>query len=187
MITALFVRCDSVYKILGIDSYDSDRDACTFVGDNVVICHPPCRAWGRLYKFSKHSPGEKMLAKLAVLFVRSNGGILEHPNGSKLWKEFNLPMPGEIDKYGGYSIIVDQCAFGHKAQKKTILYIVGLPIENLPVIPRRFCPITHVVRPNKNMMGAKIITKKKREATPVQFATWLIELANRIDKNKLNN
>jgi hypothetical protein len=123
MITALFVREDSIYKSFQIDCFDSQRDAKTFNGNNPVIAHPPCRAWGRLSQFAKPRPDEKELALFAVEVVRKNGGVLEHPYGSALWDVAKLPYPGNIDDFGGYTLCVNQSWWGHKAQKKnTSLY-----------------------------------------------------------------
>lgn len=127
---ALFVLKDSVYKKLGIDSYDVERNALTFSGNDVVICHPPCRAWGRLRHFAKPLPGEKELAFFAMQKVRTNGGILEHPEGSTLfssdpalWCRY-LPLPGQVDEFGGFTIMVNQNWFGFPLEKKTFfLYL----------------------------------------------------------------
>lgn len=182
MITALFVREDSTYKTLGIDAYDIQRDARNWQGGNSVICHPPCRAWGRLAQFANPRPDEKELALLSVDLIQKWGGVLEHPYGSSLWPEKDLPMPGIIDKFGGFSLCVNQSWWGHKAQKKTMLYIVGCKYTQLPPIPISFNLIEHVVRPSKNGRGAKIITKKEREATPIDFAKWLIRVADICNK-----
>lgn len=108
-ISALFVSTNSVYKLLDIDSWDIDRDAMRFTGSNKVIAHPPCRLWGRLYKFSKAPESEKETALFAVDVIRRNGGILEHPKDSRLWSHCGLPAPGQVcDAWGGYSIEVDQ-------------------------------------------------------------------------------
>src|SRR6185437_10212508 len=125
-IAALYVRKDSVYKDLGCDCWDADRDARLYPGPMPVVAHPTCRAWGRLRQFSKPRPDEKELAIKAVRQVREWGGALEHPATSSLWKEMPLPMPGEIDMWGGFTICVDQFWWGHKAQKRTFLYICGI-------------------------------------------------------------
>ena len=78
-ITVLFARRDSVYKTMGADVWDADRNALYWRGGNPVVAHPPCRAWGRLRKFAKPQPGELDLARFAVAQVRRYGGVLEHP------------------------------------------------------------------------------------------------------------
>lgn len=175
-VTALFVRTDSVYKQLGIDCYDIDRDARNFNGKNPVIAHPPCRAWGQLRAFAKPRPGEKELAFLAIDLVRKNGGVLEHPRASKLFPQY-LPLPGCLDQYGGYTICIDQFWFGHKARKNTLLYIVGVSQKELPEVPIRFDRIEYVVA--SSLKNRKEITKKEREATPFEFAKWLINVASK--------
>ena len=95
MIAVLFARDDSRYKELdGYDVYDINKDARTFCKKIPVIAHPPCRAWGMLSHMANPREGEKQLAYLALAQVRLNGGILEHPAGSRLWKEAPLPLPG---------------------------------------------------------------------------------------------
>ena len=85
MISALFVRMDSIYKQLGVDCWDIERDARLWPGGNSVVAHPPCRAWGQLAHFSKPREGEKELAILSVNWIRQWGGVLEHPRTSKLF------------------------------------------------------------------------------------------------------
>jgi hypothetical protein len=179
MVSVLFARSDSNYKSLpDVDVWDIERDALNFTGGNPVVCHPPCRAWGRLRQFANPRPGEKDLALFAVNQVRACGGVLEHPESSTLWGHCNLPRPGELpDQYGGYSICVDQFHFGHRAEKRTWLYIVGC--TSLPEIPQRPGKPTHCVRPTKKYPRLPSITKPEREHTPLGFAQWLVELASR--------
>jgi hypothetical protein len=95
MIAVLFARDDSRYKELdGYDVYDIHRDARSYCKKMPVIAHPPCRAWGMLSHMANPREGEKQLAYLALAQVRLNGGILEHPAGSRLWKEAPLPLAG---------------------------------------------------------------------------------------------
>src|ERR1700748_1108174 len=110
IVTVLYARTDSIYKALGVDCFDIERDARTWKGGNPVIAHPPCRAWGRLAQFSKPRPGEKELAIHGLSMVRKWGGVLEHPYGSTLWDEIrlNMPLPGQKDEYGGYMLCVNQ-------------------------------------------------------------------------------
>jgi hypothetical protein len=186
MISALFVRNDSIYKDLGVDSWDIDRNALNWAGGNAIIAHPPCRAWGKLRGLAKPRPGEKELAIWAIGQIRRYGGVLEHPRHSLLWSVLNLPKGLEIDNWGGYSVCVNQSWFGHKAEKNTLLYIVGCPRKELPAIPLRMDAITHTV--NRDPRGIKKeLSKKAREATPIDFAKWLIRVAEIADKNMNKN
>jgi hypothetical protein len=74
MVSALFVREDSIYKELDIDCWDVERDALNWPGGNPIIAHPPCRAWGRLAQFAKPRLNEKQLAIYSVHTVRIWGG-----------------------------------------------------------------------------------------------------------------
>ncbi|MBW3568010.1 MAG: hypothetical protein KY410_08665 [Proteobacteria bacterium] len=164
----------------GVDAYDEQRDARTWKGGCPVVAHPPCRTWGRLWRFAKAPPSEKKLALDAVADVRRYGGVLEHPAYSKLWKAVPLPKPGEgCDRFGGYSIEVKQYWWGHPAEKKTWLYIVGCEPENLPPIQLPLEGARAVIRPNNNGGGAVIVSKYWREATPPAFARWLVQVAER--------
>lgn len=187
-VSALFVRADSIYKQLGIDCWDVERNALNFSAQNAVICHPPCRAWGRLYKFAKPSPGEKDLALFAVDLVRKNGGVLEHPAHSKLWKEKNLPVGSSIDEFGGWTLRINQHWFGHLAQKDTFLYIVGCSPSQIPSYPLNFSAVTHVISTSKRYKHKwKECSVKQREATPVQLAEWLILLAQKCYNYRLKS
>lgn len=184
-VSALFVRKDSIYKSLLSDCWDIDRDARNFIGKNPVVVHPPCRAWSRLRMFAKPREDEKELAYFAVDLVRQNGGVLEHPSGSFLWSECELPLDGSVDSFGGYTISVDQFWFGHRAQKKTLLYICKVDKKDIPPLPLRFEPITHVVSGGARKGSLSFrpsITKVEREETPLLFAKWLLQLANNVKK-----
>lgn len=188
MATALFVRQDSIYKTLGIECYDIDRNALTFSGDTPVIVHPPCRAWGRLRKFAKPRPGEKELALWAIDLVRKNGGVLEHPRSTGLIDAKKLPVDGTQDQYGGFCLSVNQSWWGHKAEKKTLLYICGCKPGNLPPMPLNFNAITHCIGGLKSKRkdgtfrrkntALRELSKANNERTPIAFAKWLIEVAN---------
>ncbi|MFZ6686418.1 hypothetical protein ACO0K0_01575 [Undibacterium sp. SXout11W] len=191
MIAALFVRQDSIYKSMtGIDCYDIERDARKYSATGAVIAHPPCRAWGQLSHMAKPREDEKDLAIFAVKKIREVGGILEHPAKSKLWTEANLPRPGERDEFGGFSIIVNQHWWGHRAEKKTILYIVGIEPSELPEIPfvmgEAPCVISGAGRRKNGTRYQRRpeVSKREREATPEQFAIWLYEVAKKCQKQK---
>jgi len=182
-IAVLFARADSIYKSLpGCDVYDIDRNALTYRGDLPIVAHPPCRAWGALRKFAKPRFGERKLAIWSVLHIRRNGGVLEHPNASRLWPTMNLPAPGARDIFGGYTLPIDQDWFGHRAEKRTRLYIVGCEPRDLPAFPISLEEPTHCVAQSARRQKLRLtpeITKPEREATPPQLAIWLCEIARR--------
>lgn len=177
MVAVLFVRSDSAYKEMPqCDCYDFDRDALTFSGGMPVIAHPPCRAWGILAHMAKPREGERELALWAVEQVRANGGCLEHPSGSRLWKEANLPEEGMFsDEFGGYTVEIDQYAFGHVANKPTKIYICGCPPQKLPVIPKKYGRAAKSI--TGQVPGTKRCTQFEREHTPEALRQWLVEVA----------
>lgn len=178
-VAVLFARADSIYKTIpGCDVYDIERDARTWPGGCPVVAHPPCRAWGRLRQFAKPRHDEKALGLWAVEQVRLNGGVLEHPAESSLWIACSMPRPGRApDQYGGWTAAIDQCDWGHKAQKATWLYIVGAHPDESPALPPKGTP-THVVRGDADAVLPSI-TKAEREHTPPELARWLVDLALR--------
>lgn len=188
MISVLFARRDSVYKCLCDDVWDIERDARNWPGGNPVVAHPPCRAWGGLSHMAKPRPDEKELAIFAVRKIREFGGVLEHPKTSRLWDVMRLPAPGDRDCFGGFTLCVDQFWWGHKARKATFLYVVGCEPKDVPTIPMRLDAVEYTVASKiKKYSGRrtkKEISKKEREATPVDFAKWLIELANKCKKHE---
>lgn len=186
-VAVLFARHDSVYKSLpGLDVYDADRDARTYDGPHPVVAHPPCRAWGTLRHMAKPREGEKELARFAVGKVRQFGGILEHPRRSLLWEDQRLPQPGrgERDAWGGWSLVVRQSDWGHKAEKLTILYVVGVEPADMPPWevdlnePRYVIATGHKIRKG-DPKYRKHLSHKAREVTPPRFAEWLVEVARR--------
>lgn len=185
-VVVLFARKDSIYKSLGCDVWDIERDARMWLGGEPCICHPPCRAWGQLSHFAKPRPDEKQLAVFSIEMIRKHGGVLEHPRASKLWPYLGLPLGNEVDEYGGYSICVDQFAWGHKARKRSLLYICGVEKRDLQPIPIRFDQIEYVVSSSTRSRRGEVkeITKKEREATPEAFAKWLIQVCELIKSNK---
>lgn len=177
-VAILFARADSNYKALpGCDVWDAERDARRWPGGCPVVAHPPCRAWGRLRHFAKPRPDEKALALWAVEQVRKFGGVLEHPASSTLWPAAELPAPGKRDQWGGWTLPIHQHWWGHRAEKATLLYIVGCEPANVPPLPYRMDEPTHVVQSRKRTGYRPHITKAEREHTPPELAKWLAELA----------
>jgi hypothetical protein len=132
-----------------------------------------------------HRPAEKQLALFAVCMVRACGGVLEHPKRSILWKVANLPAPGEpADGFGGWTLPVSQKWWGHRAEKPTLLYIVGCKPRDVPPLPFTIGEASHVVgtagrRKDGGRRDLPEIRKSEREHTPRQFAEWLLDLARR--------
>jgi hypothetical protein len=194
VITALCVRKDSVYKKLGCDCYDAQRDMNTWPGGNAIIAHPPCGQWGRFAQFATVNESEKELALTCISLVRQWGGILEHPAASKIFgypsSEIILPLPGLRDKWGGYTICVNQHWWGHRCEKKTLLYICGCEEKELPPIPINFDAIQCVISPCKTKAGnfpngKKTLSKAQRDKTPIDLARWMIEVAGLCNQKKM--
>jgi len=185
-VAVLFARADSIYKTLpGCDVWDIERDALRWPGGAPVVAHPPCRAWGRLRHFARPRPGERELALWTVNQVRLHGGVLEHPVGSQLWPLAGLPSLGERDAWGGWTLPIYQHCFGHRAEKATLLYIVGCDPAGIPTMPIIMGEPQFVVGTSgrrRDGTRSKLkgeITKAEREATPPLLAEWLVELARR--------
>ncbi|WP_295375606.1 hypothetical protein [uncultured Pseudacidovorax sp.] len=184
-VAVLFARADSVYKTLpGCDVWDAERDARRWPGGAPVVAHPPCRAWGRLRHFAKPRPDEKDLARLAVRHVRRWGGVLEHPKGSTLWADQGLPAPGQRDAFGGWTLPIHQSWWGHRAEKATVLYVLGCEPGDIPPMPLVLGDAPCVIgssgrRRDGTRAHRPETTKAEREHTPPPLAVWLVELAKR--------
>lgn len=189
-IAVLYAREDSVYKgIPGCDVYDKTRDARTFTDRKPIIAHPPCRAWGRMRMFAKPRDDEKLLALHALELVRKNGGVLEHPEASSLWEHAALPRPHPeritYDRHGGWTLAISQSWFGHPAEKRTWLYIVGISAGEIPSFPLHLGYPQFIVASSPNIRKGQKgwlpkLSTDRREATPPAFANWLVELVSRI-------
>lgn len=200
LVAALYVETGGCYFGLpGVDPWDVERDARLYAGPHPIVAHPPCGPWGRLrhlYRGSEHD-----CAPRAVEQVRAHGGVLEHPARSLLWRELALPEPGEItDQHGGFTVHVDQCAWGHVARKPTWLYVVGVGRDVVTGGIRTGGVPTHWasgsrVNPNRPSSrkgapvppGMKVCSAQQRRRTPPALAAWLVELARaaRIDRTPI--
>lgn len=161
---ALFVRKDTHYAALGCDCFDFERDAKTWQGGTPCIAHPPCRSWSRLSHLAKPLPGERELAIWAMAMVRQFGGVLEHPLDSRLWAHSSCRSYGVRDNHGGVLVPVLQSWWGHRAPKRTGLYIVG-PVPELPF--------------SDDLASGRIenMNVAERERTPFELARWLVDVA----------
>jgi hypothetical protein len=154
MVPVLFTRKNSIYKTLGADCYDADRDALSWPGGTHFIAHPPCRAWGRYRHRSKHTELEKSYALTAMEWVRRYGGILEHPASSTLWRHL---QPTDT------TTVISQFDFGHRAEKMTRLMHNGIDLPPVPA-PRYGPPLR-----------VEVMGKAERERTPRDLANFLME------------
>lgn len=152
-------------SLLGSDLvWGVGRDARTYAGPHPIIAHPPCGPWGRMSAWAYATDRE--LALVAVRQLKEWGGVLEHPEGSSLWRAALL------DLQGGFTLKVDQCDWGHPCRKRSWIWVYGYPADlPLPSRPQPGAP-THSIR------GAlPELPKNQRHLTPPAFAAWLIEIA----------
>lgn len=187
MIAALYIDPRGPYpRMPGVDAWDESRDARLYAGPWPVVAHPPCGPWGRLKHFCTKQDAECALR--AVECVRRWGGVLEHPEHSGLWRAVRLPLPGEFaDAYGGYTVEVEQVAWGHVARKRTWLYVVGVDRATVFAGMRTGGRVTHWVAGSRNAQrkgtggvippGIKACSAQKRRRTPRLFAEWLVSIA----------
>lgn len=190
-VAALYVeRGGPYFNMPAVDPWDLARDARTYSGPHPVIAHPPCGPWGELrhlYKGNEHD-----CAPLAVEQVRKWGGVLEHPHRSKLWSHAQLPGRGEpLDTFGGFTVEVDQCAWGHVARKRTRLYFVGVDRQRVESTIRIGGTPTHWVAGSRKGRtgigrggvappGIKFCSAQQRRRTPPAFAAWLVDLVRQV-------
>lgn len=185
-VAALYVDKRGPYVDMeGVDPWTIERDAKLYTGPHPVVAHPPCADWSMLSVMHPTRPVRAACGPRAVEQVRALGGVLEHPAESKLWAEMGIRRPHGLgwlnrtraDKWGGWSLAVDQCAWGHLARKRTWLYVVGAS-------PRDVDPLTggrptHVVTTTRGSTKLPEMRKSERKLTPAKFASWLVDIARR--------
>ncbi len=184
----LFVMKNSIYKSLGLDCYDAERNALTYTGNNPVVAHPPCQLWGKMAKINylrwggdHNKPGnDGGCFRFALDTVNRCGGVLEHPAETYAWPAHGLPRPttGWTRWKQGWVCEVWQSAYGHRANKRTWLCCSG---TDAPMHPRWERPIgTHQVgfHDQRGKAANKpTLSKREANATPPAFAHYLLELA----------
>ena len=200
-VVALYMAPDSVmFELLADENvWTEARDARLYRGEWPVVAAPPCAGYSRLKHLTSPDSGRDSCAPIALEQVRSYGGVLEHPKHSRLWNEFGLPAAGgfDRDKFGGWTLEVNQFDFGHPALKPTWLYIVGVPpCEVWAMLPPRRPGRARLIffRPSaKNKIVGKKMpngmryragmflenaeAKKWRTAYPRAFAETLLAIA----------
>ena len=187
-VTVLFVMADSLYKSMGCDCYDMERNAMNYTGNNPVVAHPPCQLWGKMAAINHkrwggdhNKPGnDGGTFQFALDTVNRVGGVLEHPAETYAWAAHRLPRPTSgWTRWGqGWVCEVWQSAYGHRANKRTWLYCSGTAS---PLHPRWERPTgTHQVgfydQRGKAANKPKL-SKREANATPPAFAHYLLELA----------
>ncbi len=181
-VAAIYVDAKGPYPSRAADWYGVERDARTYAGPLPVVAHPPCGPWGRLrFLCTKQDPA---LGPIGVEQALRWGGVLEHPEGSLLWRECGLPAPfHEVPMVAPHvwSLVVEQCRWGHPCLKRTWLLFVGVDPADLPPIPTWREP-THVIDDrcagDAARKGRRHLPKRLRHITPPAFADWLIAAAS---------
>jgi hypothetical protein len=187
MVAALYVQADGIYSTIpGVEPWGlPGRDAREYAGPWPVVAHPPCAAWGRYAKPTPDSVARGPLRgedggcfTAALASVRRWGGVLEHPRDSKAWVAHGLGRPGARGwtriLAGGWTCLVEQGHYGHKAQKPTWLYWSGQG-EPPALI---WGPSTVAPHPTSARRGVlETMGKRGRAATPLDFAKMLVRLA----------
>lgn len=187
MIAALYVdtKRGPYTGMAGVDAWGIERDATQYAGPWPVVAHPPCGQWGSLRHLALANVDESRCGPVAVAQVRRFGGVLEQPAHSRLFAHCGLPAPcAGLDGFGGFTVEVEQVAWGHPARKRTWLYCVGIERATVDAGIRHGGTVTAWVSgtytPGKRGTvpeGVRVITPRERHLTPIAFAEWLIELA----------
>lgn len=195
-VAALYVDPRGPYLgMAGVDMWDYRRNAMLYDKEHPVVAHPPCGPWSKLRHL--YLGKEYPCAPHCVSQVRKAGGVMEHPAGSLLWREatLELPLPGAPpDRFGGFTIEVDQCAYGHVARKKTWVYVIGVARSIVDDglrtggTPTHWCsgfrpgggrksPARYKQSGGAVPPGIKVCSSQQRRRTPKAFAEWLVSLA----------
>lgn len=196
-VAALYVEKGGVYYGLeGVDPWDEERDARTYAGPWPVVAHPPCNKWSPLaYINRRRLPNYEIgddggCFSSALEAVRRFGGVLEHPALSLAWSAFTLPKPRRgswsfsIDAWGGRVTEVDQGIYGHRARKRTWLYVVS-PALYLPVLDWREAESRVVVSGFLHRTGtdeSRRVRPLEASRTPIAFRDALIEMARSVTR-----
>lgn len=190
MIAALFVQEDGCYSDLkDVDAWPEARDARLYNGRYPVVAHPPCQLWGKMARVNfarwggEHNrPGnDGGCFKSALDSVNRCGGVLEHPAQTYAWSEYGLKKPDKgcwIRGGKGWVCEVWQSAYGHRANKATWLYYVGIkkPPELNWSRVKGSCQVGFQDQRGK-ARNKPTLSKREANATPPAFRDELIRLA----------
>lgn len=200
-VAALYVDPRGCYAGLeGVEVWDEARDARRYAGPHPVVAHPPCARWSRFWFGGplRISRGLPPLRKgddggcfaRALAAVRSYGGVLEHPAYTHAWAAHGLSRPfstggwSAADFAGGWTCMVDQGHYGHRAAKPTWLYAV-VPGEILPSLEWSRAESgallagfsTHRARRDG---ACVVLSRRERAATPEPFRDVLLGIARSV-------
>lgn len=199
-VAALFVQRGGVYWDLpGVDPWDEARDARKYAGPWPVVAHPPCQRWGRYWgggPMLARTPKQKRLGDdggcfaAALHAVRAWGGVLEHPEASHAWRAFGLMAPPwsgawvNADFLGGWTCMVEQGHYGHRARKATWLYAFGVELPSLKWGGSgrrvRLDDGFHSKEERRRMVRLGTVSRLsrlERSATPAPFRDLLLSIA----------
>ena len=189
-VAALYVEKNGVYStIRDVCLWTKEHDARFYNGPWPVVAHPPCHLWVNLaaVNWARHqrqlpawypggSDGGCFAAALAA--VRRFGGVLEHPAYSHAWEANQLSRPsrGCWSRCGphGWVTEVSQSAYGHRARKRTWLYVVG---AKPPDLDWRDVIGSHQI--SRFDLCKPVLKGREASATPVRFAKLLLQIARR--------
>ena len=198
-INALFViENGPYYGLENIVPWSEKENAFNCKNGAPAIAHPPCKRWGRYWsggpsaskKFYKGD--DNGCFAFALWYIRTFGGIIEHPEATHAYDWFGLKRPSfnggwtDPDIYGGRTCCVSQGNYGHKARKITWLYGVNINFKELNWdIPKGMMRMELGPRSKedalvKRAQGVKVnrLSVYERLATPKEFKNLLIELVS---------
>lgn len=199
MIAALFVLPDGPYAGReDVELWTEERDARLYEGPHPVVAHPPCARWGRYWHGGFSAKVRRKLGddggcfESALKSVRRWGGVIEHPEASHAWRWHYMARPPHhggwirADLEGGWTCCVEQGHYGHRARKKTWLYLFGYPGEPPELV---WGPSESSFKLDQGFHSAEErrrsvrtgacqrLSKRQRLLTPEPFAELLLDLA----------
>ena len=192
-VAALYVERDGVYwNLPGVDPWDEKRDARLYEGPYPVVAHPPCPKWSPLaYINRQRIPGYEIgddggCFRHALWAVEEYGGVLEHPANTLAWRHFRLLKPErgfwKPDGDEAWVTEVDQGRYGHRARKRTWLYVVSdtepppldWEVAESNVIVSGF---THQPKGQHVACEHRRVRPAEASRTPVAFRDVLLDIA----------